>query len=648
MSGTHTISRLMSHTSHPPPHFWPQFCTLALDSDFTLCLSIMKKALLSFCLALSLNAWAQVPVHSDAGFWLIDEYRDTLNRDPYEYIHPLGKEYYLAIDRGDFFYINESGRRLADLHFQLAYPFKDSFALVYHEHKYQYLSDKGQFYPAPDWPKEPSLFGELIVIGEGPYLLQNADGDTVLLSEDPLFTTTKSGLYAWNKNEKRVHQYIGKNKRDFRLAHTFEAVDTLAFNHQGYAFIESDGEFSVYDNKGRLLFEKQAKPSYYLSNFILWNRYLYLNRPGHLLKHYETEISSEPLINSSECILPGGEPNKFGAAVYLAQSMEEEEVALLQGSEKWALYDAYDRTIEGDYLFDKVLPSDDDDYLLVRQNRQWSLLDVNNSLLHPLAYRYIHPIGYREGYFFGSDSPSEFADKTWRFHHWEDSIISAEHFKFTQSSLDHRLSHPLVYNKINFPEMLSLIKGDSLVIINAKGKSIAGRLVKEEAPYTIEEYFRTKIAMHKKDLQALESRRGYDRKSLKPYLEIVDGKLIASLVNTNKDSVSVYHESGYLIASLEYQVRQGEWISISDLDLDIYNDYDDYFQMPGRSKISYTFNIPEGYSNIKVRLKAELKAGEYSYSNVVSYNFPAAYLRGAPFFPDYGARSKFDYEMKKG
>jgi len=608
----------------------------------------MKKALLSFCLALSLNAWAQVPVHSDAGFWLIDDYRDTLNREAYEYIHPQGKEYYLAIDRGDFFYINESGRRLANLEFQVAYPFKGSFALVYHEHKYQYLSDKGQFYPAPDWPKEPSLFGELIVIGEGPYLLQNADGDTVLLSEDPLFTTTKSGLYAWNKNEKRVHQYIGKNKRDFRLAHTFEAVDTLAFNHQGYAFIESDGEFSVYDYKGQLLFEKQAKPSYYLSTFILWNHYLYLDRPGHLLKHYDTEISSEPLINSTECILLGGEPNKFGAAVYLAQSLEEEEVALLQGSEKWALYDAYDRTIEGDYLFDEVLTSDDDDYLLVRQNRQWSLLDIDNSQLHPLDYRYIHPIGYREGYFFGSDSPAEFADKTWRFHHWEDSVISPEHFKFIEPPLDYRISHPLIYTEVDFPEMLSLIKGDSLVIINAKGKSIAGRLAEQVAPFGMEDYFRVKMAMHTRDIQDLESRRGYDRKSLKPYLEVIDGKLVASLVNTNKDSVAIYHENGFILSSLEYEVRKGEWRRISELDYGIRNDYADYFKLSGRSKIPFTFNIPEGYSRLKVRLKVEIGEMDSRYSEAIYFNFPAAYLRGAPYFPKYGARSKFDFEMKKG
>lgn len=608
----------------------------------------MKKAVLYTFILFSFAAQGQVPIYSEAGFWLIDEYQDTLNRRAYDYIHPLGHDYFLAINRGDFFYINESGRRLGALNFQLAYPFKGSFALVYHEHKYQYLSDEGQFFPAPNWPKEPTVFGDMIVVGEGPYLLQSAHGDTVVLSESPLFATSKSGLLAWDKGAKRVYQYIGKNKNNLGLAHTFEGVDTLAFNHQGYAFIESKGKFAVYNHRGQALFENQAKPNYYLSCFILWNRYLYIDQPGQVINHYETEISSEPLINSNHCILVGGKTNKYGAAVYLAESLEEEEVALLQGSDKWALYDGYDHEIEGDYLFDKVLPSDDDDYLLVQQNGHWSMLDVNNSILHRLPYRHLHPLGYRNGYFFGSNSSADFATKTWSFHHWEDSLISPEHFEFPNAQFDHRLSHPLVKAKTHYPEFLSLKKGDSLLVINHRGKCFAGRLWSEKPPFKIEDFFRARIAIPLGNWQALEWRRGYNRKSLKPYLEIVKGRLVASLVNPKKDSVSVYHINNYVPATLEFEVRPGEWRSISALDYGISSDYPEYFKLAGRSKISYTLNIPEGFSRLKVRLKAELRQGEFHYSESVYYNFPAAYLRAAPYFPAYGARSKFDYQMHKG
>lgn len=596
-----------------------------------------------------LLASAQSPVQSEAGYWLIDEFGDTLNRAPYDYIHPKGKEHFLVVDGGDFFYINDSGRKWWNQTFQVAYPFKGPYALVRKEGAYRYLSREGLYFDSLAWPKAPIVYKDFLLYGEDSTFVVSPDGSRLLKSTHPLFAASECGIFEWDKAQGVVRQYIGRDKRSFRLANTFEEVDTLAFNHQGYAFIESDSLFSVYDDRGQMLFENQARSNYYLSVQIMWGAYLFVDRLANLSYQFENEIGAEPMIDASQSVYRDID-NRFGGAVLLAESFRNEGVAQIRGSEKWGLYRQRNTGIEGPFLFDEVLPSDDNDQLLVRQGLDWYLFDVNKEVRYPLDYRYIHPFGYAEGRFYGSNDPqADFWSKRWAYHHWEDSFQSAEVYRFTDPKLARHTWSPLIRRQMEFPDLLKLWRNDSLFLVNSKGEALAYDAARADLAYTLENYLMPEFHLHARDVKALEKKNDYKRRQFKPYLELKEGKLFASLVNNTKDTVRIQTLDWHLTGFIEYRYsyEPEKWRPITRLQPEFISDYSESYALPPKHILQREVPFPPGDAYVALRLRVEVSTyGEALYSEPLMVSIPSSAILGHPYLGEFGARNFFEFQWK--
>lgn len=611
----------------------------------------MKKALIFlFIFGFMLSLAGQIPVQGKTGYWLIDAYGDTLNREAYDYLHPNGGPYFLAIDDGSFFYINDSGRIWWKQEFQVAYPFNGQYALVRKDGAYRYLSTQGLYFDSLSWPKAASSYGDFLIYGQDSGYVASPDGSILLRTPHLLFAASKGGIFEWDKEDQIVRQYIGREKRNFRRANEFTDVDTLAFNHQGYAFIESDGFFSVYDENGQMLFEKQARSNYYLSVFIMWGSYLYLDQIGNVSYRFENEIGAEPMIDATQSFYRNID-NRFGAAVLLAESFRDEGVVKLRGSDRWALYSERNKGVEGYFLFDEVLPSDDSNFLLVRQGIKWFMLEVNKDLLHPLPYRHVHPLGYAEQRFYGSNNNApEFWDKTWAYHHWEDSVFSKEVYRFPKPKFNSDHWAPSKSYHLVFPDLLKLWRNDSLILVNTKGEELAVDAANPEQEFSLEHYFMPEFHLHTRNLKAIRKRHDYKSRRFKPYLELKGNRLIASIVNNTRDSVALSTQDHYVEINLQYRYsyKPEKWRNITRFNPESFGDYPVNYWVPAKHKLSKDLPLPPGDAYVSLRLKLiSSHTAEAIYSEPIKYRIPSSLILGHPYFPEYGARNLSHFQWER-
>lgn len=590
----------------------------------------MKKVtfLLSFLFLTPLLATAQdAPVLLNDGYYLIDEEGDTLTKYAYDYIHPRSGSTWLVIHNSEFNYINPYNyRKISKRSFHSAYPFNGKFGLVGLTPHYHYISEKGVLFDTLDYALEPKVYGNFLIYGDSVYRVVDVDGTLIHRSTKPLFIAAKVGIFEWDKAEKRVIQY-STSARSMRQVRSFENVDTLAFNHQGYAFIEQEGKFCVPSASGQLLFENQTiESSYYLGLKVMWGKYLFLNRVAEGAQRFENEISAVPLYNSAHCMF-NNYPNSGGVSVELSDYFESIDMARLPGGEKWVRYNGHSRQVEGRYLFNEVLPSNHNHLRLVRLGMEWFLYNARNEELQKLPWRFIHPFGLQEGRFFGSNSSLDFWEKSWSYQNLDSLNGGPEVYHFIKPKLALRRWHPHIAMASQIPDINRIaFKGDTFWM-NTEGELIAQELAPNPRPHQPLDYIKPELFLNNNNVIAMESRRGYARRKLGAYLKPVEDGILIELANTTKDSALVKLDNGSLGVQLEYRVNDSLWRAISHSPYQ-FNEFEHYSKLAPNHKYSKLYRPAPGNFLVWVRLRVTISRDEFLLSEPIRMRIPAGQILG--------------------
>lgn len=592
-------------------------------------------------------AQAQVPVRGMEGYHLLDEDGDTLSDRPYEYIHPRSGDFWLAYDQGEFFYLNSLNYKPSfKRRFPIAYPFKDHFALIKTDNHYRYLSDLGLILGEIDWPKAPEAFDEVLLISNKQNHLINRKGDTLLSTKNPLFVGEKIGILEWNKELAQAKQYHSRNGQ-ISFLQSFEEVDSLAFNHQGHIIIQKNGLYNLYNNKGQLLVENQKARGYYRGPQMVWNHYFFADSLGQLKKHYENELSSYPLVDASSCLFRG-QTNSFGPAVYLSEAFANEGVAQLRGTDKWLCYDGDDRNLDGRYLFDEVLPSDDRHYLIVRIQMDWFRYDKREDSLMLLPWRFVHPFGLADGRIFGSNSNGHFKAKKWAYHHIEKGKISEEQYRFPPEIYPNLwISSPLMGRNPELAEEHLMLKEEQILWLNKEGQEFATEAAPEFYPLKLPDIFCPNLELKADSRFKLKRRGSFARNRLQVKFEAQDQKLQIELVNTQKDSVSLIGYGDQVEAWLQYELRPGKWRTISRFDAEDFQDPSYLLSLAPMEGLRLERARASGNYQVNARIKILVNEDRYIYSESQKIKVPAVMLDGLPFFAEYGAISYYQFNFDR-
>jgi hypothetical protein len=578
---------------------------------------------------------AQVPVLLEEGYHLIDYEGDTATKYPYDYIHPRSGSTYLVIQNGEFNYINPyTYKRISERGFHTAYPFIGKYGLVGRTPHYHYISEKGLLFDTLDFALQPQVYGEFLVYGDSLRKVVDTDGKVYHRSLNPLFVAAKVGIFEWDKKERRVIQYYA-SYGSFRELKRFEEVDTLAFNHQGYAFIEQGGKFCVPSNHGDPYFKDQeVLSSYYLGLQIMWGKYLFLNRIEDHGEHFENEISSFPIVNASHCLF-NNYPNRHGPSVELAEPYRSISMARIPASEKWVQYDALARRVEGRYLFDEVLPSDHKHLRLVRLGMTWFLYSERTEELQELPWRNIHPFGLQEERFFATNSTAEFWKRAWAYQNLDSLNGGPEQYYFIPPPTSKRLWRPNRETILSLNNIHKVYDAKDTIWLNQYGHRVAVEFGPELRPHGPLDYIFPKLEMSRKDIKAMNSRRGYKRSRLKAYLkEMEDGSYLMEIANTTTDTVFFKYENAKVSIQLEYKMNDSLWRPIS-YSPPSFNNYADHIGLAPRHKFSREYRPAPGNFLVWVRLRVIRENGEDLLSEPVRMKIPGGQLLGHRLPPVY-------------
>jgi hypothetical protein len=617
--------------------------------------------LLLFSVMLSAVSYGQIVVPEPNGYQIIDDHDgEQITKYTYDFIDEPSSGLCIFYDEryGGFGYHSKSGNIQISTDFDIAYPFKGHFALVGVHGRYHYINQKGEKFGKVDWPKAPEVFEEFLIVRDSLSRVYHKDGEMVLLTPHQLIATPLSGILEWNKDSNWVKQYVGgSHYGEIREANQFHHVTNLVTTWQGYACIEFDTTFSIYDRRGDLLFENQPSQGYYLPVKVVWNTYLYLP-DQHPSTWFENELHRELLYPANKIHHNYGY-NLYGAAVLIGEGFKKEDVALITGTEKWALYTS-DHHIEGSYLFDEVLPSDQHDYLLVRQNMTWSVYLKSQDSIIPLGFRYIHHRGLVNGIFFGSNDTQPYEDRKWSLNLLErqsgDMQLDLSELEVYQFPRSYYIPHKYqILPKITESEdHLFLLRGDSTVVINAFGKEVYQYKFDTDDHLQMEDFFMPHFCLKEASLKPIESMKRLRRNEVGLYLSVDGQELRLVLANTSKEpfhqanygvvGADNIYEDGLIEVYLEYQNRKGDWQPITRFAGDTYTEWQNAVEILPNQCLHASISFPKGPIGPVYNVRAKLVQNDrlsMMYSNTVQMNLFPGLLYGNPYFDQYGALSKY-------
>ncbi len=617
----------------------------------------MKLPVLLLFIAFFFQANSQVVIKSNKGYELIDDIDgEILTKYAYPFIDKKSGKLHLTYFGDNFGYINDNGTVILGNKYEIAYPFKGEFALVGNYGNYFYINKKGQKFGRLSWPKAPNVFKDFLIVNGKTSYVFHKEGDTVLTSKHQLITSKHSGILEWNKDSSTVKQYSkGPKYGTLRKANTIQKVDTVALTWQGYACIERNGKFDMYNDRGDLLFENLPRQNYYLPVKIIWHNYLYLP-DQHNRRNFENEIHYEPLYDASKLHTRDGR-NVYGPSFLIGEGFQKEDVALLKGTNKWVLIGGHE-VINGFYMFDEVLPSDDDDFLLTRKDTTWFAYIKDKDSIIPLKFRYIHPRGLVNGQFFGSREQGPLKDKHWSHnilkYDFSDLILKqSQEFQYTFPKSYYQksplVSHPSIFEDTEEEEIVYLEKGKQEVIFNKKGDLIYQANKSTIEHITIDELFMPKFFL-KKDTYRITDSNAFKNHELGVYLKAQNQRLEVIVANRSSKEflVALYNDYNLAEVYLEYQKRDGTWQRFTQFPGDLYTDLPSYARLLPNHKMTQTIQLTKGPDGPiqNVRAKLVVGDGQVLYSNSIPMSLCPAMLYGNPYFGRYGAITKYQLHTK--
>lgn len=608
----------------------------------------MKKVtfLLSLFFLFAHPSFAQAPVLLDDGYYLIDSDGDTLNKYAYDYIHPRSGSSYLIIHNSSFNYLNPNNYKLISPNgFDIAYPFKGKFGLVGNSPNYHYISENGVLFDTIDYAIEPKVYADFLIYGDSVYKVVDVDGKLIHRSLNPLYTASKAGIFEWDKTNKEVTQYYA-HKSSFRKVKRFKNVDTLAFNHQGYAFIEQAGKFCVPSPTGELLFEDQKASNYYLGVAIAWDQYLFLNRDQDVGQYFENEISGFPMYNSASCIFRAY-PNTNNLGVELGEPFQSIRAARFPGYGKWTFYNPYERKTESRYLFDEILPSDHEYLRLVRMDVDWFLYDTRDQSVDKLPWLYVHPYGLQSGRFFASNSKEDFWGRAWAYQNLDSLSGGPERYQFIDRSNKKYLRHPLRIYSAELHDLHQVVLEEDTIWLNQKGEIIATEAKPKYPPHGPIDFIAPKLQLNQKDIQKISSRKEYDRQNLNAYLKTSPEGLYLEIANTTSDTTYLGISEGNIDVRLEYKVNDTTWQPIT------YNErhfmrFAESTALAPMHKFSKLYRLAPGNYLVDVRMRVIHNRREDLVSDPVRISIPGGMIIGhrVPELYALGAWSRMRWMFK--
>jgi|GEM_PF-2730810 len=611
---------------------WHKNGNLLPDSDLSRYLPPkMKKVSLILSLIWSSLIYAQVPVLGPEGYYLLDLDGDTMTNRAYDYMHPRSGNSWLVIDDGEFNYISSRNyRKLSPQDFHVAFPFHGHFALVARNH-YHYLSDEGKLFGTFDYGIQPAVIHDFLLYQEDErYKVVNPSGKVFHETPYPLFAASQTGIFEWQKDKELVIQYYAYYG-SFREVARYENVDTLAFNHQGYAFIEQDSLFCVPDSDGTLRFSNIPASNYYLMVQVYWGQYLYLGRIHEIARNFSNDISSFKMGDSRHCY--NGNSYGRGPAVELGNPFHSIHMARLSGSYKWVQFSGSDDGIDGNHLFDEVLPSDHRYLIPVRKEMTWYLFNDRNQELQELPWRFIHPYGLKEGRFFGSNQDAAFWQKQWAYQSLDSLAGGPEEYQFIKGDFDLRRTSPLFEYYLELPDAHRMIKNGDTVWLNTKGQVFAKDQYPDFHIHTPLDIIQPEIYLNARKQDPLESRRGYDRRKVGAYLKPTEKGILMEVVNPSRDTVYIESDYDKLKMQLEYQVNESKWKAISYASPYYGSDYYESTALAPRHKISQLYQNPPGNYLVWVRLRIFQDEGEDLVSEPIRMKITGGQIRGYEISP---------------
>ncbi len=614
-------------------------------------MKINNLILICFLLSVNSSSYGQIVVKANGGYNLIDLYDgEVLTRRIYPYIDEPSSGFYLTFF-GDYFgYIDGYGAIQIGNKYDLAYPFCNSFALVGKNKKYFYINQEGEEFGEMSWPRAPTIFEDFLILIDSTSQVIHRSGDTVFQTSNELLSSKHSGIFEWNRDSSWVKQYIKASKYGEILhVNTFKNVDTIAHTWQGYICIESNKTFSIYNKRGQLLFDNLPSQSYYLPVKILWNKYVYLPSQ-HNSVLFENKIHNEQLYSTSELYCKDGR-NKYGPAVMVGEGFEEEDVALLRGTEKWVLFNPGEQQkIDGYNLFDEVLPSDEDDLLLVRKNLNWYVYSKRKDSLRSLPFRYIHHRGLVNEQFLGSNDHHDYEEKNWSlnllrydFSKLEIKLSTAEVYQFPKEYYKYKhLEHPHIFKDTETNDFLFLLKDGLRVLVN-KGKEIYQEKQSGNYHFEYQDLFMPEFCLSETDVQPIESKKGIRRNSFDLYIFKDKQNLEVVLANMSKQPETIESRDGEIEVYLEYEKTHGQWQQFSRYTGQFRSDYYKSTLIPPGHQIAKSIVLVKGPIGpiFNVRAKLVNRGNKIMYSNSIKISLCPALLYGNPYFRKFGAKSKF-------
>lgn len=599
------------------------------------------KEIITFLMALFFTtiSLAQTPVKVAGGYHLIDDYDgEVLTRETYDFIDKEESGRFLAVQQGEFCFLNNNGVRSPKSSFDLAYPFHNEFALIGKGGKYHYTNKQGQLFDTLDWPKKPTIYKDVLIYGNSPQYIVHSYGGQLLRTNNTLVAAKENGIFEWDKKHHIVHHYFlrGTNLQPIQ---TIENVDSIAVTWQGYACVIFDSSFTIYNAVGKVLFEDLPLSNYYLPIKILWNKYLYLNKADDLVHRFEDEIRSEPMYDLIQMKSTDGR-NKYGPSVLLGQGFENEKIVKLRGSDKWVLF--YDKQVRGMYLFDKVLPSDKNNHLLVRHNSKWFLYHVSKETLTPLPFRYIHPKGLDNEVYFGSNDNAKFRLKKWSYNTLgtrKEAINTPEIYQFENKAFgDKNLSHPSRYHELPSNSFYKLWLDSVIIVLNHSGQKIFTET--HQSQFEIQDFFKPQFHMKAGPTRELKSKKGLKRNAFQITLTKNKNEHTITIINTTKTGKRLERLDNYIDVSLQYKRQKDEWVDFTEYSPEFANNFHQTIEIPSQHYLQENIFLPPGNARVWVRVKIAVNTNESIYSEPIQMNICPAMLYGNRYFEKYGAFSK--------
>ena len=598
----------------------------------------MKQLFLSlFFLSISSGCLAQTPVCTPTGYRLIDDDGDFLDKAPRTYIDNTHPKYFLAYHQGSFSYIDDYGQKIFPQDFSIAYPFYGSFALAKRNGKYFHLSAKGLFIDTLEHPLKPLVYDKDVLISEEKKKIWHSSGALLLTYEDSVIVGDFSGLFLWNQKDQTAEQFILSNgKAKLNKINKFRDVTKVDYTQQGYVIIvQQKGKeqvYSVIDKRGQTILADRPHLSYYKTLRVIQNNYVFDSDKGSPVR---TQNPWEFNMWWPMQYLKFDRNRNTNASLCLSNRKELYRFGMLLGTEKFV--SCAQGIIQGNYLFDQVLPSDSrTGRYPVKMKQEWYLYHPNKELLEPLPYKEIHPMGIKNKLMLVSDTAGIYQTKKWAVYSFKINKKTNEDYVLTRKSLELFKLHQDLIADPWFNDVLKLSFNNRDCYFSERGELIFTE--EENAPtFELKDFYTCTLRVNARVFKDIPKGLKSSKRSFEVQINKNNG-LTVTVINNTKEELPIEFQDGLFQMSLQFETKPGKWKTVAGPPATFCGN--SYFngKFPAKKMVEQRLTLPPGSSYVNVRMALEMQGKEQVYSNVIRYGLPSGYLQG--YYPPYGVPSK--------